>query len=153
MNRARVLACKDDRYAKYSNYLASKSVTKHILLIEDNKSDVALIKRMLRDSFSGYELEFYDVSRMSDALQMLDSNSFDLAILDLSLIDIEGTAAVSAFHSQAPNIPIVVHTGSQCPNLRQEAMMCGAKHCMIKGRESPFSFKFMIEQALENVTA
>jgi DNA-binding NtrC family response regulator len=153
MDRARILAYKESRYAEYSKYLASKPATKHILLIEDNKSDVALIKRMLKDSFNGYDLKFYNVSKMSDALQVIDSSSFDLAILDLSLIDIEGTAAVSAFHSQAPNIPIVVHTGSNCPNLIQEAMMCGAKHCMIKGRESPFSFKFMIEQALENTAA
>ncbi len=150
MSRSSVLALKNEYYGGYNNILAIKPVSKQILLIEDNKSDVALIKRMFRDSLNGQELEFYDVSRMSEALKLLGSSNFDLAIIDLNLIDIEGSAAVTAFHEQAPEIPIVVHTGSQCPNLRQEAMMCGAKHCLIKGRESPFSFKFMIEQALES---
>lgn len=151
MNRARMLAYKHDSYTEYC--LAGKPMAKRILLVEDNKSDVALMKRMLRDSLDGEELEFSDVSRMADALQLLDNNSFDLAILDLSLLDVEGSAAVSAFHAQAPNIPIVVHTGSHCPDLRHQAMMCGAKHCLIKGRESPFSFKFMIKQALEGTPA
>lgn len=119
-----------------------------ILLIEDNRSDVLLIKRFLRGLAENKEFLFIDVPRMVDALELLDRQRFDLAIVDLHLLDIDGSAAVAAFHGQAPHIPIIVHTSSQCPKLRHEAIMCGASHYLVKGRESPFSFKFMVQQTL-----
>lgn len=121
---------------------------KHILIIEDNKSDVLLIKRMLRDVDLRERFDFVDVPRMFDALELLDNNRFDLIILDLSLLDIDGSASVAALHAQAPNVPIIVHTGTQGLKSREEAIMCGAKHYLIKGRESPYSFKFMVQKAL-----
>ena len=148
MNRARMLAYKHNYYVDNEACLANEMASKQILLIEDSKSDVALIKRMLRDSLTDHTLEFSDVPRMSDALELLDTKHFDLAILDLSLLDIEGSPVVAAFHAQAPDIPIIVHTGSQCPDLRHETIMCGARHYLVKGRESPFSFKFVVQQTL-----
>ena len=148
MTRAKILAYKNDHYIEHNDRPSHEPASRHILLIEDNQSDVALIKRMLRDSLTGCTLNFSDVPRMVEALELLDDQHFDLAILDLSLLDIEGSAAVAAFHAQAPHIPIIVHTGSQCPKLRHETIMCGARHYLIKGRESPFSFKFMIQQTL-----
>lgn len=148
MSRSNALAYRRDYDIEDEFVQDNAPSARRILLIEDNKSDVALIKRMLKDSFQENGLEFADVPRMVDALELLDNRRFDLAILDLSLLDIEGSAAVAAFHAQAPNIPIIVHTGSQCPKLRHETIMCGAKHYLVKGRESPFSFKFMIQQTL-----
>jgi DNA-binding response OmpR family regulator len=153
MSRANALAYQKNRYIDNELVQDNAPSARRILLIEDNKNDVALIKRMLKDSFQESGLEFADVPRMVDALELIDNRSFDLAILDLSLLDIEGSAAVAAFHAQAPNIPIIVHTGSQCPKLRHETIMCGAKHYLVKGRESPFSFKFMIQQTLTHAEA
>lgn len=147
MIRSNALALNDD-YTIERSTTAIEPQPRRILLIEDNKSDVFLIKRMLRDIASDESLEFIDVPRMVDALELMDVTLFDLIILDLSLLDVDGTASVAAIHSQAPNVPIIVHTGAACPKLREEAIMCGAKHYLVKGRESPFAFKFMIQQTL-----
>ena len=121
--------------------------TTRILLIEDSKSDVFLVKRMLRNVSKDDELEITDVPRMVDALELLDDAEFDVVLLDLSLLDIDGVAAVTALHAVTPNTPIIVYSGTQDPKLREGAMMCGAKHFLMKGKESAFSLKFMIQQA------
>ena len=119
-----------------------------ILLIEDNRSDVVLVTRMLRDVSHGEMFHITDVPRLADALELLDKNSFDVVLLDLNLLDIDGVAGVSALHAEIPNIPIIVYSGSKEHALREQALMCGAKHFLVKGRESAFSLKFMIEQSL-----
>jgi len=121
---------------------------RRILLIEDNASDVFLIQRMLCDVSGDHNFIFTDVPRLVDALELLDSTAFDLILLDLNLLDIEGTATIAALHAEAPRIPIIVHSGSNDPKLKAEALMCGARHFLIKGRESPFSLKFMIQETL-----
>lgn len=119
-----------------------------VLLIEDSKSDVVFIRRLLRDACTQSTLEVDDVPRMVDALELLDSQHFDLILLDLNLLDIDGAASVAAIHAVVPQVPIIVHSGTCDLQLKQEAMLCGARHFLVKGHESPFGFKFMIENAL-----
>ena len=121
--------------------------TRRVLLIEDNKSDRLIIKRMLHDVWPNQPFEYSDASRMIDALELIDKELFDLILLDLSLPDIDGIAAVATIHGVAPNVPIVVYSGTNDPRMKEEAFLCGAKHYLVKGKESPFSFKFMIENA------
>lgn len=120
-----------------------------ILLVEDNKSDVLLIQKMLQDvTIVGNNYEFSDVPRMDDALELLQSTTFDLILLDLHLCDIEGVSAVAALRGSVPQIPIIVYSGTNDPKLKQEALMCGARHYLVKGHESPFSLRFMIQETL-----
>lgn len=132
---------------------SGKSAATRILLIEDNKSDVMLIKRALRGASLESSFEFLDVARMRDALELLDETTFDLILLDLNLLDIEGAASVAAIHSSAPDVPIIVHSGANDPRLKEEAMLCGATHFLVKSKESPYGFKFMIENAIRHSRA
>jgi two-component system sensor histidine kinase/response regulator len=59
--------------------------------------------------------------------------AFNLILLDLNLLDINGTATVAAMHAQAPNVPIIVYSGTDDPALRDEALLCGASEFLIKG--------------------
>lgn len=122
-----------------------------VLLIEDNKSDVFLVSKMLRDAAREERFEIADVPRLAEALRCLDSQAFDIILLDLSLLDMDGVACVAALHTEAPHIPIIVYSGTPDPQLKHEALMCGAKHYLVKGRESAFSLRFMIRQALGRV--
>lgn len=128
---------------------APKRRTVRVLLIEDNRSDVFLVSRMLRDASRENNFHITDVPRLSDALDRLDTESFDIVLLDLTLLDIDGTASVAALHAQRPATPIIVYSGAYDPQMRQAALMCGAKHYLVKGRESAFSLRFMIQQALK----
>lgn len=124
-----------------------------ILLIEDNKSDILLTKKMLHDSSCSNRFEFTDVPRLVDALDLCKRQIYDLILLDLQLLDMDGISAVIAVRNQAPKTTMIVHSGSSDPNLKQEVLLCGAKHFLVKGRESPFSFQFMIQQSLNQISA
>lgn len=119
-----------------------------VLLIEDNRSDVFLVSRMLHDASPSDTFAVTDVPRLVEGLGKLDEQPFDIVLLDLNLLDIDGVASVAALHAEAPDTPIIVYSGTHDPQMRHEAIMCGAKHYLVKGRESAFSLRFMIQQAM-----
>lgn len=119
-----------------------------ILLVEDCKSDVFLLERMLEDVAMGCFYDITDVPRLVDAFYKLDHEAFDLVMLDLNLLDIDGVASVAALRAQMPNIPIVVYSGMDDSKTKEKALMCGATHYLVKGRESSYGLKHMIERAV-----
>lgn len=121
-----------------------------MLLIEDNHSDVFLISRMLHEDCEEGAFDIVDTPRLAEALTLLDHQNFDIILLDLTLLDMDGVASVAALSAEAPTTPIIVYSGLHNPSLRHEALMCGAKHYLIKGRESPYSLRFIIQQTLDS---
>lgn len=119
-----------------------------ILLVEDCKSDVFLVERMLEDVSVNCFYEITDVPRLVDAFYKIDQEQFDLVMLDLNLLDIDGVASVAALRAQAPIIPIVVYSGMDDAKMKEKSLMCGATHYLVKGRESGFGLKHMIERAV-----
>jgi len=120
----------------------------YVLLVEDSRSDAALVQRILSDASPHVRYDFKTAPRLVDALYLLDTHTFDVALLDLNLLDVDGVASVSALHTAMPLMPIIVYSGTDDVNLRQQATLCGARHYLVKGRESGYSIKFMIEQLL-----
>lgn len=118
--------------------------TVRILLVEDCKSDVYLMERMLRDTPLNCFYDIIDVPRLIDAFSQLDHDAFDLVMLDLNLLDIDGLASVAALRAQVPFLPIVVYSGMDDARLKEKALMCGATHYLVKGRESSHSLKNII---------
>lgn len=128
-------------------HLTPSKVVK-ILLVEDCKSDVFLLERMLEDVSVNCFYEITDVPRLVDAFYKIDQETFDLVMLDLNLLDIDGVASVAALRAQAPRIPIVVYSGTEDARTKEKALMCGATHYLVKGKESGFGVKHMIESAV-----
>lgn len=122
--------------------------TIRVLQVEDSPGDVYLLSHMLRDASPEYAFDIADVPRLADALRMIGGVAFDIVLLDLNLPDIDGVAAVAALHAESPQTPIIVYSGMDCSRLREEVLLCGACHYLIKGRESPYSLRFMIDQAI-----
>ena len=119
-----------------------------ILLVEDCKSDVFLLERMLEDVSINCFYEITDVPRLVDAFGKIDHERFDLVILDLNLLDSDGVASVVALRAQVPNVPIIVYSGTDDESMREKALMCGAAHYLVKGRESGYGLKRMIERVI-----
>lgn len=118
-----------------------------ILLVEDCKSDVFLLEQMLENITINCFYEITDVPRLVDAFYKIDREKFDLILLDLNLLDINGTASVAALRAQVPEIPIVIYSGMNDAKTEQKALMCGATHYLVKGRENGWSLKRMIEES------
>ena len=138
-----------------SSHLARKSLAPiapskvvKILLVEDCKSDVLLVERMLEDVAVNCFYDITDVPRLVDAFYKIDKEKFDLVLLDLNLLDMDGVASVAALRAQAPRLPIVVYSGTDDAKIKEKALMCGASHYLVKGRESGWGLKHMIERAV-----
>lgn len=130
--------------------LASKTENRvvRILLVEDCKSDVFLFERMLENATVNCFYDITDVPRLVDAFSKIDSESYDIIMLDLNLLDIDGVASVAALRAQAPKLPIIVYSGTDDARIKEKAIMCGATHYLVKGRESGYGLKHMIERVV-----
>lgn len=104
-----------------------------ILLVEDGDDDAFLVTRMLQASWRG-ELEITRASRIGDALDDLPPSGSGCILLDLGLPDSVGFDGLARLAAAAPELPIVVLTGSQ----RDEdsgiaALQHGAQDYQVKG--------------------
>ncbi len=78
-----------------------------ILLVEDDKSIVENLTQFLKDE--GFDI--INVSGQKAALELLESDTFDLVLLDISLSDGNGFAVCSAVKADY-NIPVIFLTAS-----------------------------------------
>jgi two-component system, cell cycle sensor histidine kinase and response regulator CckA len=106
-----------------------------ILLVEDNPGDVLLLQETLSE-IEHFQSDLVPVDRLSDALQRLQTESFDVVLLDLLLPDSEGLETFLQIHQQVPLTPIIVLTGIADETLTIQAMQSGAQDYLIKGQVS-----------------
>jgi two-component system, cell cycle sensor histidine kinase and response regulator CckA len=106
-----------------------------ILLVEDNPGDALLLQETLSE-ITFVELEWVHVERLENALKRLQSEAFDVVLLDLVLPDSQGLETFIRIHRQAPLIPIVVLTGMADESLAIRSMQAGAQDYLVKGQVS-----------------
>lgn len=117
-----------------------------ILLVEDCKSDVYLFEQLLEQCAVGCFYEITDVPRLADAFRKLEHEPFDLVMLDLNLLDIDGVTSVAALHAQVPHLPIIVYSGTDDARTKEKALLCGASYYFVKGLETGTGLKQIIER-------
>lgn len=123
----------------------------NILIVEDCYADVVLFTHMLTSASLSNQFKITHAARLIDAFVQLKNDSFDIIILDLDLIDISGTASISAIRAEVPKIPIIVYSGLNDPRVKHQALASGASHYLVKGLESGYALKFMIEETLQKM--
>ncbi len=120
-----------------------------ILMIEDSESDVVLLEHLLEEEAAKKNtLAVIDVPRLADALSIMQEQEFDIIMLDLNLLDIQGIACVAALRAEAPEVPIIVYSGMDDPRLFKEALLCGAHSYLVKGKETGKNLKKIIDNAI-----
>src|SRR5687767_4503237 len=119
-----------------------------ILLVEDNAGDARLLREALAESpANGFEL--FHALRLSDALQQLEADVFDIVLLDLTLPDGQGMETVRRMHEGAGGIPIVVLTGLKDDSFAMRAVREGAQDYLTKGQISGDLLHRSIRYAIE----
>jgi len=74
-----------------------------VLLIEDDPSDLYLIKKMLaEEGDNSFSLEHAD--NLSEGLGRLNKTDFDVVLLDLGLPDSWGLETFITIHARAPQL-------------------------------------------------
>jgi signal transduction histidine kinase len=121
----------------------------HVLLVEDNASDVVLFQQMFRREPEG-SFTMSHLIRMEDAERRLAQGGVDIVLLDMGLPDARGLDTVRRARAAAPGVPMIVLTGLDDEALADEAMKEGAQDYLIKGqienRALPRALRYAIER-------
>jgi CheY-like chemotaxis protein len=125
-----------------------------ILLIEDNPVNATLIQQLLANSSHSSlakDLSF-DVTwieNISQALEKLNSQTFDVILLDLILPNGNGIASLTTIKEKVPQTPVIVQTGSEDESLIVKSFQLGADGYLKKDNLDTNLLVYVIRLAIE----
>jgi PAS domain S-box-containing protein len=103
-----------------------------VLVLDDNEDDFAFVKVLLAKSLNcGYEIEWAPTE--AAALEAVRNRSFDVGLFDYKLGGTTGLEILRTLQSQNCEIPIILLTGSENPEVDQAALDAGASDYLCKG--------------------
>lgn len=103
-----------------------------ILLVEDDSLAAKVVSAVLQRSFGG-DCRYHHAQTMAEALSLLDSERFDVALLDLNLPDSDPEQTLDRFLQRAADVPVIVLTGNNCEDVGFQAVQAGAQDFLVKG--------------------
>jgi CheY-like chemotaxis protein/CHASE3 domain sensor protein len=107
---------------------------KKVLLIEDQELQSKLVKEELEDK----EIEVAQAFSGAEALQLLESKTFDCIILDLNLPDISGFDLLDKIKMQPAlaNIPVIINTAMELDQEKMAHIMKYSEAMVLKSMKS-----------------
>ena len=119
-----------------------------ILLVEDDPSDADLIGGMLGTHDASY-YNIHHVKTQSEAIEALSEHMFSVCILDLVLPDANGFSALIDIQQRAPDMPVLILTGTNDMALAKQAVARGAQDYLLKDELAISLLGRSIEYAIE----
>jgi len=99
------------------------------LLVVD---DELLIRDLLFDFFSSQGYKIHLAENGKRALEMLDSISFQAALVDLKMPEIDGIELTAAMAKKMPHVPVIIMTAFPSMDSAIEAIRCGVYDYIVK---------------------
>jgi DNA-binding NtrC family response regulator len=99
-----------------------------VLLVDDETGFVEALARRLA-------LRRFDVKTASSAeqaLQILDGEQIDVAVVDVKMPDVDGIEATRAFRARHPQLEVILLTGHASIEASQEGLTMGAFDYLLK---------------------
>ncbi len=124
----------------------------NILLIEDNPAEARLLQELLKQA-SHTCFRWTCQSRLQAAIAILNEQSFDVILLDLTLPDSQGLESLTAIARVRPQVPIVVLTNTDDDDLALEAMRTGAQDYLFKRQANTELLARSVRYAIERKQA
>jgi len=109
---------------------------KHTILLVD---DDALILKTLQQRFDGWEMDVHSASTPEQAKEILSKITPELVVLDLLLTKDDGSSGIMDYmksEERLTNVPVIVLTNLDKPELREILREQGVKEYLIKGSMS-----------------
>jgi len=103
-----------------------------ILVVEHSKEDASKTQKMLEDS--GLKSDIKVCSSLFEALNILESEVFDLTLLNLNLPDSQGFKTVSTYFQRISNTPLIVLAEKDNDIIANQSVKAGAQDFLIKSR-------------------
>ncbi|HEY9299409.1 MAG TPA: PAS domain-containing protein, partial [Phormidium sp.] len=100
-------------------------------MVEDNLAEARLLQEFLKGAILS-RFNLAHVKRLGEAITSLETESFDVVLLDLTLPDSEGLASLDSLIQHAPSLPIVVLTNTNDDELAIESVRHGAQDYLVK---------------------
>ncbi len=119
-----------------------------ILLVEDNFPDAKLMEIYLQEAYDD-NFELITVIRLSEAIDKVKAEMFDVVILDLTLPDSSGIDTFVKLFSKIPDIPIIVLTGLSDDVFGLDAVKFGAEDFLSKNTINAHIIKRAIDYGIE----
>lgn len=107
-----------------------------ILVVEDSPSDANLLRKIFSKS-GAEQWHLVFVERLSEAIETVQQQAFDLVLLDLFLPDSDGLNTVARFREAVPQLPVIILTIANEEKQAIEAINRGAQDYLIKGEIAP----------------
>ncbi len=105
------------------------------LLIDDNPADTRLVGEMLAEGgFARFDLEVS--GRLAEGMRRLSEGDIDVVLVDLGLPESQGLNTISLLRAHAPDVPIVVLTGTSDEATGVLALSAGAQEYLLKEQAS-----------------
>src|ERR1700724_806201 len=116
-----------------------------VLLIQCNPADVRLIKKALTTP-SHSVLEVESVNKVPDALERIRKGGGRSVIMDIEVP--EGLARFEELLSAAPQIPVLILSGTETECIARQAVEQGAQDYMLKNQLEEFRLKRVIRSMI-----
>lgn len=119
----------------------------NVLLVEDSADDAALVQRALAFAHSS-NFHVNWVGSLSAALERVEAEPFDVALVDMSLPDSFGMNVVLRIRRKKPHLPVVLLTGNASDQMANDALERGAQDYLVKDWLLGAAHADMLERAI-----
>jgi signal transduction histidine kinase len=118
-----------------------------ILIIEDKKTDYIIVRDMLNETNTDFQLEWAD--KLQTGMERLNHKGVDLVLMDLSLPDGYGLDALVQLHAKHFKVPIVILTALDDESVARMVIRRGAQDYIVKEQISSDVLHRVIRYAIE----
>ncbi len=127
------------------NHAASRPL--RVLIVDDNEPDVVTISRMLRKQF-GSGVEIRESDNAADGLALLREQSFDVALIDYLLPDMDGLEILAEIAAIGSRTAAILLSGQGSETVAAQAIKRGAKDYLVKRDLSSAALEKVVIDAL-----
>ncbi len=120
----------------------------HILLIEDDKADVILVEHELSQVL-GDQIVLVHAERISEALELIQQQTFDLILTDLGLPDCDGIETIIRLRKNVNATPIAVLSLRKDKKLALQTIKAGAQDYLSKDALTEENLSRIIHYSIE----
>ena len=103
----------------------------NVLFIEDDRMN----RRVVRDMLDVAGADMAEAESAEQGLQMLDSGTYDMLLVDLRMPGMDGITAIQRIRARADDkagVPIIVVTADTAVDLRDRCLAAGADEVLFK---------------------
>lgn len=121
---------------------------REVLLVEDNRIDAQLIRRLLRRVSASY-YRITHVRTLNDAVLSVDELAPDVILADLNLPDSRGTDTVASLQTSYPDTPLIIVSAWEDEAVSLRSVKAGAQDYLVKGHIDGANLHRVIRYAIE----